>query len=199
MDKYDFLLALEERLADLPEADRQSSLDFYAEMLDDLMEGGMTEQEAVASLGSVDAIAQEILMDLPLPKLIKAKMKPKRRMRAWEIVLLAVGAPVWFPILIVLAAVALAVYLTLWAVVISLYAADLAFAISAPAGIITAIALFVSGRPTAALLFLGAGLVLVGLTVLWLLLCNLTAKGAWQLGKLTLRGIKACFIRKEGK
>ena len=199
MDKKEFLVALEARLAGLPEADRRSSLDFYAEMLDDLMEGGMTEQEAVASLGSVDAIAQEILMDTPLPKLIKAKMKPKRRMRAWEIVLIAIGSPVWFPILIALFAVALSLYITLWAVVLSLYAADLAFAISAPAGIITAIALFVSGRPTAALLFLGAGLVLAGLTVLWLLLCNLTAKGAWQLGKLTLRGIKACFIRKEGK
>ena len=199
MDKKEFLAALEARLAGLPEADRRSSLDFYAEMLDDLMEGGMTEQEAVASLGSVDAIAQEILMDTPLPKLIKAKMKPKRRMRAWEIILIAVGSPVWLPILIALFAVALSLYITLWAVVISLYAADLAFAISAPAGIIAAIALFVSGKPTAALLFLGAGLVLAGLTVLWLLLCNLTAKGVWQLGKLTLRGIKACFIRKEGK
>ena len=199
MDKKEFLSALEARLAGLPEADRQSSLDFYAEMLDDLMEGGMTEREAVASLGSVDAIAEEILMDTPLPKLIKAKMKPKRRMRAWEIVLIAVGSPVWFPILIALFAVALSLYITLWAVVLSLYAADLAFAVSAPASIIAAIALFVSGKPAAALLFLGAGLVLAGLTVLWLLLCNLTAKGTWQLGKLTLRGIKACFIRKEGK
>lgn len=199
MDKKEFLSVLEAQLAGLPGADRRSSLDFYAEMLDDLMEGGMTEQEAVASLGSVDAIAQEILMDTPLPKLIKAKMKPKRRMRAWEIVLIAVGSPVWFPILIALFAVALSLYITLWAVVLSLYAADLAFAISAPAGIVAAIALFVSGKPTAALLFLGAGLVLAGLTVLWLLLCNLTAKGVWQLGKLTLRGIKACFIRKEGK
>lgn len=199
MDKKEFLSALEARLAGLPEADRRSSLDFYAEMLDDLMEGGMSEQEAVASLGSVDAIAQEILMDTPLPKLIKAKMKPKRRMRAWEIVLIAVGSPVWFPILIALFAVALSLYITLWAVVLSLYAADLAFAVSAPASIIAAIALFVSGKPAAALLFLGAGLVLVGLTVLWLLLCNLTAKGVWQLGKLTLRGIKACFVRKEGK
>ena len=199
MDKKEFLSALEARLAGLPEADRQSSLDFYAEMLDDLTEGGMTEAEAVASLGSVDAIAEEILMDTPLPKLIKAKMKPKRRMRAWEIVLIAVGSPVWFPILIALFAVALSLYITLWAVVLSLYAANLAFAVSAPAGIITAIALFISGKPTAALLFLGAGLVLAGLTVLWLLLCNLTAKGTWQLGKLTLRGIKACFVRKKGE
>jgi uncharacterized membrane protein len=117
MDKHDFLHALEERLAGLAESDRQASLDFYAEMLDDLTESGMTEADAVASLGSVDAIAEEILMDTPLPKLIKAKMKPKRRMRAWEIVLIAVGSPVWFPILIALFAVALSLYITLWAAV----------------------------------------------------------------------------------
>ncbi len=199
MDKKEFLTALEARLAGLPEADRRSSLDFYAEMLDDLTEGGMTEQEAVASLGPVDAIAEEILMDTPLPKLIKAKMKPKRRMRAWEIVLIAVGSPVWFPILIALFAVALSLYITLWAVVLSLYAADLTFAVSAPAGIVAAILLFVQGEAAGGLLFFGAGLVLAGLTVLWLLLCNLAAKGTWQLGKLTLRGIKACFVRKKGE
>lgn len=198
MNKYDFLLALEDRLTGLPEADRQASLDFYAEMLDDLTEGGMTEAEAVASLGSVDAIAEEILLEMPLPKLVKAKMK-KRRLSGLEITLLAVGFPIWFPILIALLAVMFAIYISLWAVVLSLYAADLALAVSVPASLIAAIALFASGQPAAALLFLGAGLVLAGLTVLWLLLCNLTAKGMWQLGKLTLRGIKACFIRKEGK
>lgn len=198
MDKYDFLLALEERLAGLAESDRQASLDFYAEMLDDLTESGMTEAEAVASLGSPEAIAEEILLEMPLPKLVKAKMK-KRRLSGLEITLLAVGFPIWLPIGIALLAVVFAIYISLWAVVVSLYAADLAFAVSAPAGIMAAISLFVSGKPTAALLFLGAGLVLAGLTVLWLLLCNLTAKGVWKLGRLTLRGIKACFIRKEGK
>ena len=197
MDKYDFLLALEARLEGLPEADRQASLDFYSEMLDDLVEGGMTETEAVASLGSPEAIAEEILLEMPLPKLVKAKMK-KRRLSGLEITLLAVGFPIWLPIGIALLAVVFAIYISLWAVVVSLYAADLAFAVSAPAGIMAAISLFVSGKPTAALLFLGAGLVLAGLTVLWLLLCNLTAKGVWKLGRLTLRGIKACFIRKKG-
>jgi uncharacterized membrane protein len=158
----------------------------------------MTERDAVASLGSVDAIAEEIFLEMPLPKLVKAKMK-KRRLSGLEITLLAVGFPIWLPILIALLAVALAVYITFWAVVLSLYAADLALAVSVPAGLIAAIALFASGQPTAALLFLGAGLVLAGLAILWFFLCNLTAKGVWQLGKLTLRGIKACFIRKEGK
>ena len=198
MDKYDFLLALEDRLAGLPEADRQASLDFYSEMLDDLVEGGMTEHEAVATLGSPDAIAEEILLEMPLPKLVKAKMK-KRRLSGLEITLLAVGFPIWLPILISLLSVVFAIYISLWAVVISLYAADLAFAVSAPAGILAAVLLLVQGELAGGLLFLGAGLVLAGLSILWLFLCNLTAKGMWKLGKLTLRGIKACFIRKKGE
>ena len=198
MDKYDFLLALEARLEGLPEADRQASLDFYSEMLDDLVEGGMTETEAVASLGSPEAIAEEILLEMPLPKLVKAKMK-KRRLSGLEITLLAVGFPIWLPIGIALLAVVFAIYISLWAVVVSLYAANVAMAACAPTGIAAAVVLFASGKPTAALLLLGAGLALAGLSILWFLLCNLTAKGVWQLGKLTLRGIKACFIRKKGE
>ena len=197
MDKHDFLHALEERLAGLPEADRQASLDFYAEMLDDLTESGMTEADAVASLGSVDAIAEEILLEMPLPKLVKAKMK-KRRLSGLEITLLAVGFPIWLPIGIALLAVVFAIYISLWAVVVSLYAANVAMAACAPTGILAAVVLFASGKPTAALLFLGAGLALAGLSILCFLLCNLTAKGVWKLGRLTLRGIKACFIRKKG-
>ena len=197
MDKYDFLLALEARLEGLPEADRRSSLDFYSEMLDDLVEGGMTETEAVASLGSPEAIAEEILLEMPLPKLVKAKMK-KRRLSGLEITLLAVGFPIWLPISIALLAVVFAIYISLWAVVVSLYAANVAMAACAPTGIAAAVVLFASGKPAAALLFLGAGLALAGLSILWFLLCNLTAKGVWKLGRLTLRGIKACFIRKKG-
>jgi uncharacterized membrane protein len=197
MDKYDFLRALEARLEGLPEADKQASLDYYAEILDDLTEGGMTEEEAVASLESVESIAQEILLDMPLPKLVKAKMKPKRRLRAWEIVLIAVGSPLWFPILIALFAMALSLYITCWAVVLSLYAADLAIAAAVPAGVLSAVLLFFGGQPAGGLLFLGAALVCAGLAILLFLGCNATAKGVWMLGKLTLRGIKACFIRKE--
>ncbi len=199
MDKLDFLLALAKRLEGLSDADQRASLDYYSEILDDLMESGMTETDAVASLGSVDAIAEEILLDMPLPKLVKAKMKGKRRMTGLEITLLAVGFPVWFPILISLFAVVFSVYISLWAVVISLYAADLAIAVTAPASLLAAILLVVGGQPAAALLFLGAMLVCGGVAILLFFGSNVTAKGVWLLGKLTLRGIKACFIRKKGE
>ena len=199
MDKLDFLLALDKRLDVLSETDRRASLDYYSEILDDLVEGGMTETDAVASLGSVDAIAEEILMDIPLPKLVKAKMKGKKPLSGLEITLLIVGFPIWLPILISVFAVILAVYISLWAVVISLYATDLALAASAPASLLCAVLLFIAGQPSAALLFLGAALALAGLSILLLFGCNATAKGLWKLCRLTLRGTKACFIRKKGE
>lgn len=199
MDKLDFLLALDRRLDVLPDADRKASLDYYCEILDDLIEGGMTETDAVASLGSVEAIAEEILMDMPLTKLVKAKMKKRRRMTGIEITLLIVGFPIWLPILISLFAVALSVYVSLWAAVISLYAADLSLAAGSLAGLVGAIMMFVGGQPASGLLFLGAMLALAGLAILLFFGCNAAVKGVCKLGKLTLRGIKACFVRKEGK
>ena len=51
MDKLDFLLALGQRLDVLSDEDRRASLDYYSEMLDDLIESGMTEQEACQEAG----------------------------------------------------------------------------------------------------------------------------------------------------
>ena len=199
MDKLDFLLALDKRLDVLSETDRRASLDYYSEILDDLVEGGMTETDAVASLGSVDAIAEEILMDTPLPKLVKAKMKGKKPLSGLEITLLIVGFPIWLPVLISVFAVIFAVYISLWAVVISLYAVNVSLAACTPASLLCAVLLFIAGQPSAALLFLGAALVLAGLAILLLFGCNAAAKGMCRLGRLTLRGTKACFIRKKGE
>ena len=195
--KQAFLAALRDRLAGVPEADRQGSLDYYTEILDDMLEGGSSEAEAVASLGSVDAIAEQILLDLSLPKLVKAKVKPKRSLRAWEIVLIAVGSPVWFPLLLALGVVVLAVYIVLWTVWVSLYLADLGLAVGALGGVACSVLMFATARPEEALLLLGAGMVCGGLAIFGFFGCNATAKGIFWLGKMMWRGIKACLIRRE--
>ncbi len=197
MNKQEFLSALSDRLSGIPEADRQESLDYYAEIIEDMTEGGQSEAEAVASLGSVDAVAEGILMDMPLPKLVKARVKPKRRLRAWEIVLLAVGAPVWFPILLALGAVVLSVYIVLWSVVVSFYAADVGIGAGFLGGLAGSALLFALGDPVVALILLGAGLVCAGLAIFGFFGCNAAAKGVIWLGKMIWRGIKACFIKKE--
>ena len=67
-------------------------------MIDDRMEDGISEEEAVEGIGTVDQIYEQIMSDMPLVKLVKEKVKPKRKLKAWEIVLLTLGSPVWIPL-----------------------------------------------------------------------------------------------------
>ena len=59
MDKKQFLEELRQRLSGLPQNDIEERLAFYAEMIDDRAEEGMSEEEAVAEIGSAEAIARE--------------------------------------------------------------------------------------------------------------------------------------------
>lgn len=197
MNKQEFLLALRGALADLPEADIKASLDYYAEIIDDQMEEGISETDAVASLGSVVSVAEQILLDMPLPKLVKARVKPKRRLRAWEIVLIAVGSPVWAPILLALAVVALAVYVVLWSLVVSIYAVDVALAACLLGGLGGSVGLFIAGNPFSALFLVGAGLVCGGLSIFLFFGCKAATKGTVLLTRKMLIGVKKCFVRKE--
>ena len=199
MDKIDFLYELQQKLQGLPEDDVSRSLDYYNEMIDDRIEEGMTEQQAVADLGSIDDIARQILCNIPLPKLVKAKVKPRRALHAWEIVLLILGSPLWLSLIIAAAAVVLSIYVSLWAVVISLYATCFAVAASGVGCFICAIACIFMGHFGAALFVLGASLICIGLSILMFFAFNQVTRGVIALGKLIFIGIKRCFVRKESK
>ncbi len=60
MKKAEFLALLRERLADFSNEDAEKSAAFYSEMIDDRMEEGMTEEEAVAALVNLDDIVRSI-------------------------------------------------------------------------------------------------------------------------------------------
>ena len=197
MTKNEFLSELRRLIDQLPPQDIQKSLDFYAEIIDDRIESGMSEEEAVAAMAPFDEITEQILMDIPLPRLVKAKLRPSRALRVWEIVLLILGFPLWLPLLISAIAIVFSVYAVFWSVILSLYAVDLAFAVSAIASLPAAILLFCTGEPLFGLFFLGTLLILGGLTIGWFFLCKYATMGTWWLCKRTMLGIKSLFIRKE--
>ena len=101
MLKTAFLEALQSGLAGLPQQDIEERLAFYGEMIDDRMEEGLSEEEAVEAIGPVDRVINEIIAQTPLTKIVKERIKPKRSLRAWEILLLILGFPLWFPLMIV--------------------------------------------------------------------------------------------------
>ena len=59
MNKQTFLEALNEKTASLPEQDRARLLEYFAEMIDDRIEDGLSEEEAVAAMGDPADIARE--------------------------------------------------------------------------------------------------------------------------------------------
>ena len=91
-------------------------------MLDDQMEEGLSEEEAVAAVGPVDEIVRQIIADTPLAKLAKERMRPRRQLKAWEIVLLVLGSPLWLSLGLAAIAVIFAFYVVLWSVSVSLWA-----------------------------------------------------------------------------
>lgn len=196
MNKEQFLSALQSRLVSLPQEDVNQWLDYYREMIEDRMEDGLSEADAVAALGNAEDIAAQILMDTPLPKLVKANMKASRALRAWEIVLLVLGSPIWIPLLLAAGIIVLSLYIVLWSVIISLYAVDLGIAVGALGGLAGLPLLLLRGFPIQAVLFLGAGLICAGLAILLFLLFNQFTRGAVFLSKLPFRAIKSRFIRK---
>ena len=104
MNKQEFLAELRRGLSGLPRDDIEERLSFYGEMLDDRMEEGLTEEEAVSAAGPVDEIVRQTVADIPLAKIAKERIRPKRRLRAWETVLLVLGSPVWLSLGIAAAA-----------------------------------------------------------------------------------------------
>ena len=151
-----FLSELKKGLEGFAEEDIQKFVDFYAEMIDDRIEDGKTEEEAVADLGDVNEIIEQIQMEMPLPKLMCAKMKPKHRLSAWEIVLITLGFPIWGSLAISVIAVVLSLFVSLWAVLISLYAVPVSLAASALGCLFAVVVFAVPGLPENTMCMVGA-------------------------------------------
>ena len=64
MNRFDFLSQLSDRLRDLSPQDRRRVTDYYSEMIDDRIEEGFSEEEAVQSIGDPDQDALEMLAAL---------------------------------------------------------------------------------------------------------------------------------------
>jgi uncharacterized membrane protein len=197
MNKFDFLLKLEDALSGLPNEEIRERISFYGEMIDDKIEDGKTEQQAVAEIGSVEEIAEQILKDIPLTKIVKQKIKPKKKLSAAAITLICAGSPVWFPVLISVFAVVFSLYLCLWAIIICLYAVCVACFGLAVGSLFMAVGEITNGKVFEGIALIGAALLLIGLGILLFIFSNLAAKGVLILTKKLALAIKKLLIKKE--
>lgn len=197
MNKQEFLDGLRKGLSGLPQADIEERLTFYGEMLDDRIEEGLSEEEAVAAAGSVNEIVRQTVADIPLAKIAKERIKPKRRLKAWEIVLLALGSPIWISLGVAAAAVIFALYVTVWSVIASFWSVFASLAVCAAAGVPMCVVFVAGDSGAAGIAVLSAGIVCAGLSVFMFFGCLQATKGILFLTKKFAIWLKNCFIKKE--
>lgn len=189
MNKQDFLAMLQKGLSHLTEEEREGRLSFYSEMIDDRVEEGLTEEEAVAEIGSIDSvIAQTYTEAEPAPEKT-VEVSNKRRMKAWEIALLILGSPVWVPLLIAAIAVMLSLYAVLWSLVISLWAVFASVAACVIGGLAGGTIIALSGNVTTGIALIGAGIACAGLSIFLFFGCLFATKGSVWLTKAPMIGL----------
>ena len=197
MNKESFLAELRSGLSGLPQADVEERLSFYGEMIDDRVEEGMSEEEAVAGIGPVDEVVKQTVADVPLTKIVKEKVNSGRKLRGWEIALLILGFPLWFPLLIAAAAVALSLYVVLWSLIVTLWAVEISLWAGALAGIVSAVVHFVRGNTIPGIAMLGIAAFCAGASVFMFYGCVAATKGLVRLTKKMALGLKSLIIGKE--
>lgn len=172
MNKQDFLNKLKAQLQKFGIKNSEDYLNYYSEYLDDLIENGATESEAVEKIGGVKKVLVEIISDndVEIPQ-------AKDRLKS---ILLIGSLPVWGPILA-------AVYIILIALLLAIAFCSLAFIVM---GVWTFLGSFVVIFKTSlsyAGFQFGVALLLIGLSLLLEQLFVASGKKLLDLNKFMLK------------
>lgn len=197
MNKQEFLSELERALGKLPHAEVEQALAFYDEAISDRMEDGLSEAEAVADLGPIDEITAQIAAETPpIPRAIA---RANTGSRTLNIVLLAVFSPIWIPIVLALAAAALAVYVAIWAVIAALWAVDAVLVLMPFAGLAALASTLGGGMPLPGVFVFGLSLVSSGFGLVASFAVFWASNLLFQATRTFARWIASLFVRVSGK
>ena len=201
MNKQMFLDGLRVALAELPIAEREKTLAYYEEMINDRIEDGMSEADAVASLEPVEVLAARILHEMPVMQKAMRKAKNSGISTALLVVLLIIFFPVWLPLVAAAFGIIVAVLAVMFALIVALIALVLGLGIGGLVMLISALfsgGLFSGGLfGGSVLLAVGAGLVGTGIAVLLIYPVWYLIKLIWSGLKKLCRKIRSWFKKEE--
>ena len=206
MLKKEFLEELRKRLSALPAEELEERIEFYSEMIDDRIEEGFSEEDAVSAVSSVCDTSETPVgtvaeADMPEqkegPAEVQCEEPPYKKYKGWMIVLLLVGAPIWVPIVLSAVSSVFSLYGAVWAVIISVQVCFVALAAAGIGGIAGGAYMVFAGHPAAGLATIWVCLVCLGLSVFVFFAAKFLADGTVSLSKKAVLGIKNCFRKRE--
>lgn len=201
MNKLEFLNILRQELERQSISNIDNMIEYYDEMICDRIEDGMTEEEAVESMDSIQDIVREAVLDKSVPTLVKERVKKSREKakeggHEWVWILLAIlGFPVWFPLVLTAIILAFTFFLVFWILVGTVFIVILSLGIAAVASVLASLTVIWGFIPVPTfLIMLGGGLALAAITILlWKPIC-IFAKAAGRFFKDIVISIKRKFI-----
>ena len=198
MTKRQFFDALSERLRALPKEELNRTITYYNEIIEDYIEDGMSEAQAVAQLEPVDVIASRILHEEQDGVVAEQLTKQRKKAPVWLVVVLAVvGFPIWFSLLMVGISIVFSVLATLFSIMIALMCIPVGLAGVTVGGICLSPVFLATGNVPKGLVLLGGGLVCAALTLLAIWAVYYLVKGLWHLIRWIVRKITGLFSKRK--
>ncbi len=169
MTSKKWLRKLRKSLSGISADEKKRIIEFYREMIADRIEDGMTEGQAIESLGSPELVAQKIQGDDTTKK---TKPTKKRRERQGALVWKIIGLTFFWSIFgIPLLAVWLAVVAVVFALVLCGGVFTLCGAIALPVSV-----LYLAWEIGAGLTLIGCSILLIGLGLIFIICIGYLAK-----------------------
>lgn len=151
MTTKEFLRILTREIDVLPAMEAQRAITYYRELIEDRIEDGMSESEAVASMEDISVIAQQILSEhedgLKNTKTITKECVEHSEI--WRKVLIICTSPLWISLLLTFILMVFSIYLLIWCMIFTIYAIAAVFGICSLAGMIAFIFDITSHTPLA--------------------------------------------------
>lgn len=173
MDKTDFLIDLQKKLKRYGVKNANDYLDYYSEYLDDLIESGLSDSEAIDRVGGVQKVLLEILSDEDV-------VIPETSKRTMGNLFLALGLPLWGPLVA-------AFYILILALIFALLVCALAFVASGLWILLSSIVVVFQMNIFYALFQFGMALMMLSLGVIFEQLFVISGKGLFSSSKYLFR------------
>lgn len=200
MKKREFLETLRQTLSSLPLHELEKQLNYYEEMLNDMIEDGMSEEEATSRIGDPVEVGRNILADMPNPP-PKPMQPPKKTSAAkssvWIVIALILGFPIWFSVGIAALSVVIAVLASVLALLIAAVAVVIALVVGGFALIVAPFFLTVGTPAASVVLLIGTGLLMMGLGFLFVFGVYYLSKGLAFLTRKSAEFCSAPFKRRK--
>ncbi|BBF42723.1 putative integral membrane protein [Lachnospiraceae bacterium KM106-2] len=158
MTKEMFLNDLKRELNNMNRIDREKTIAYYEEMIDDRMESGLSEEAAIQDVGDPKNIAMEIVPD-------KSKGQWFTGNKLMTSTLLILGCPLWGSLLLAAIALIFSAYIMVWCAPIMTGGLCIGALVNAAASIIGAFILL-PGSVGLAVFQVGVGVLSLGLSLL---------------------------------